>query len=55
MSARRQLFAVQYHYDGEQGRDRLLLSMSDTRGRVTLLECQPHGGLHPVFQVSFFK
>lgn len=44
-------FAVQYHYDGAQGRDRLLLSTSDIQGRITLLEVQPVGGLVPVAQV----
>lgn len=45
-------FAVQYHYDGVQGRDRLLLSTSDTQGRVTLLEVEPQGGLVPILQVN---
>lgn len=48
-------FAVQYHYDGAQGRDRLLVSTSDIQGRVTLLEVQPQGELVPVAQVRTKK
>ncbi len=46
------LFAVQYHYDGAEGRDRLLLSLSDVQGQVTVLEVQPGGGIHPVVQLQ---
>jgi WD40 repeat protein len=46
------VFSVQYHYDGGEGRDRLLLAVSDVQGQIAMLQMQPTGHMIPVFQLQ---